>query len=295
MREIQEISINDEVFPEKLRKIKNPPTKLYAIGNVELLDKPSLAIVGTRHITEYGIKNCENFAQKMVEENIPVVSGMAIGTDSVAHRTVLQYGGETIAVLGGGFERIFPKENLGLFENIIERNGLVVTEYPPQVSAKSEQFLERNRIVSGLSEGVLIIEAAYRSGTSVTAKLAYKQGKVVMALPGRLDDPYGVGVNKLIQEGAKLVTNIEDVMQHFPQFMYHFGKTSQEKQMTFWDEKEEYQEIMKILQKQALSIEEIVQKTKQKNLRETLNLLINMELEGIITQEIGVGYKIQKG
>lgn len=220
---------------------------------------------------------------------------MAIGTDSVAHRTVLQYGGETIAVLGGGFEYVFPKENLRLFENIIERNGLVVTEYPPQVSAKSEQFLERNRIISGLSEGVLIIEAAYRSGTSVTAKLAYNQGKVVMALPGRLDDPYGVGVNKLIQEGAKLVTNIEDVMKYFPQFMHQLGKIGEEKQMTFWDVKEEYKEIMKILQKQTLSTQEIVQKTRQKNLRETLNLLINMELEGIITQEIGVGYKIQKG
>lgn len=213
---------------------------------------------------------------------------MAIGTDSVAHRTVLQYGGETIAVLGGGFEHIFPKENLGLFENIVERNGLVVTEYPPQVSVKSERFLERNRIVSGLSEGVLIIEAAYRSGTSVTAKLAYNQGKVVMALPGRLDDPYGVGVNKLIQEGAKLVTNMEDVLGHFPQFVHHLGKTSQEKQMTFWDVKEEYQEIMKILQKQTLSAQEIMQKTKEKNLRKTLNLLMNMELEGIITQEMGV-------
>lgn len=216
---------------------------------------------------------------------------MAIGTDSVAHRTVLQYGGETIAVLGSGFEQIFPKENLGLFENIIERNGLVVTEYPPQVSVKSERFLERNRIVSGLSEGVLIIEAAYRSGTSVTAKLAYKQGKVVMALPGRLDNSYGVGVNKLIQEGAKLVTNIEDVMKYFPQFMHQLGKI-EEKQMTFWDVKQEYQEIMKILQKQTLSAQEIVQKTKEKNLRETLNLLMNMELEGIITQEIGVGYRI---
>lgn len=292
MREIQEITINDDRFPEKLRRIKNPPAKLFAIGNVQLLNKASLAIVGTRHITEYGVKNCEYFAQKMAEKDIPVVSGMAIGTDSVAHKTVLQCGGETIAVLGGGFEHIFPKENLGLFENIVERNGLVITEYPPNVPPKSERFLERNRIVSGLSEGVLIIEAAYRSGTSVTAKLAYTQGKVVMALPGRLDDSYGVGVNKLIQEGAKLVTNIEDVLSHFPQFMHQLGKTSEQKQIALWDVKEEYQEIMKILQNQTLSIEEIVQSTKEKNLRETLNLLMNMELEGILTQEIGVGYKI---
>ncbi len=291
MREIQEISINDEKFPEKLRKIKNPPAKLYAIGNVALLNKASLAIVGTRHITEYGTKNCEYFAKKMVENEIPVVSGMASGTDTVAHKTVLEYGGETIAVLGGGFEHIFPKENLGLFEKIIEKGGLLITEYAPQITVKSERFLERNRIVSGLSEGVLIIEAAYRSGTSVTAKLAYSQGKVVMALPGRLDNSYGVGVNKMIQEGAKLVTNIEDVLSNFPQFMKKVGKTKQQKQIALWDVKEEYKEIMEILENQTLSAEEIVQQTKGKNLRETLNLLMNMELEGMITQEMGIGYR----
>lgn len=292
MKKMQEITINDDRFPEKLRKIKNPPAKLYAIGNIDLLNKPSLAIVGTRHITEYGVKNCEYFAEKMVEKDIPVVSGMAIGTDSVAHKTVLKYGGETIAVLGGGLDCIFPKQNSGLFENIINGDGLVITEYPPDVMAKSERFLERNRIVSGLSEGVLIIEAAYRSGTSVTAKLAYRQGKVVMALPGRLDNSYGVGVNKLIQEGAKLVTNIEDVLVNFPQFTNKLGKNHLEKQISFWDVKEEYKEIVNILKNKTLSMEEIVQSTKEKDLRQTLNLLINMELEGILTQEMGVGYKL---
>ena len=292
MREIQEINFGDDAYPEKLRKIKNPPQKLYAIGNIELLKKPSLAIVGTRHITEYGIKNCEYFAQEIVKKEIPIVSGMAVGTDAVAHKTALKYDGETIAVLGSGFEHIFPKENIGLFENIIKRNGLIVTEYSPQIPPKSERFLERNRIVSGLSEGVLIIEAAYRSGTSVTAKLAYAQGKVVMALPGRLDNSYGVGVNKLIQEGAKLVTDIEDVIFNFPQFMNKMGKTKTQKQLSFWEVKGEYQEIVEILQNNVLSIEEIVQKTKNQNLRETLNLLMNMELEGIVTQEIGVGYKL---
>ena len=292
MREMQEIRIQDENFPKKLRNIKNPPQKLYAIGNIKLLHKPSLAIVGTRHITEYGIQNCAYFAQKIVEKDIPVVSGMALGTDSVAHKTALQFGGETIAVLGGGFHHIFPNENKGLFEKIIEKNGLVITEYPPEIVAKSERFLERNRIVSGLAEGVLIVEAAYRSGTSVTAKLAYSQGKVVMALPGRLDNSYGVGVNKLIQEGAKLVTNIEDVMSHFPQFMNHLGKTVSQKQMSLWEVKEEYKEIVEILQNKILSVDEIVQNTKQKNVRETLNLLMNMELDGIVTQEIGRGYQL---
>lgn len=294
MRKIHEIKFEDEEYPEKLRKIRKPPHKLYAIGNLKLLHKPSLAIVGTRHITEYGVKNCEYFTREIVKKDIPIVSGMAVGTDSVAHKTTIEYGGETIAVLGSGFDNIFPKENLGLFQKIIEKNGLVVTEYPPKTRPKSERFLQRNRIVSGLSEGVLVIEASHRSGTSVTAKLAYSQGRVVMALPGRLDDVYGVGVNRLIQEGAKLVTDIHDVMVHFPQFMHKMGKTFEEKQISLWDVNEEYHEIIEILKNGNLSLDEITQNTRNKNLRETLRLLINMEIEGIVVNEIGGGYRIVK-
>lgn len=295
MRKIQEINFNNEIYPEKLRKIKNPPLKLYALGNVALLKKPSLAIVGTRHITEYGKKNCRNFAQKIVQNAIPIVSGMAIGTDTVAHKTALTFGGETIAVLAGGFEHIFPIENLPLFEQIIQQNGLVITEYPPNDKVKSERFLERNRIVSGLSEGVLVIEAAHRSGTSVTAKHAYSQGKIVMALPGRLDNSYGVGVNKLIQEGAKLVTDMEDILRLFPQFTHPLGKTIPPKQETIFEleVKQEYQEIVKILKNKTLSAEEIRQETKAKDLRQTLNLLVTMELEDLIEQEIGAGYYLK--
>lgn len=295
MKEIQVINFNDKMYPEKLRKLKNPPLKLYAVGNIDLLKKPSLAIVGTRNITEYGKKNCKNFAQKIGQNDIPIVSGMAIGTDTIAHKTVLEFGGETIAVLAGGFEHIFPKENLPLFEQIVLQNGLVITEYPPNDDVKSERFLERNRIVSGLSEGVLVIEAAHRSGTSVTAKHAYSQGKIVMALPGRLDNPYGIGVNKLIQTGAKLVTDIEDILKLFPQFTHKLGKKILPKQETIFalEVKKEYQEIVKILKNKTLSAEEIRQQTQTKDLRQTLNLLVTMELEGLIDQEIGSGYYLK--
>lgn len=292
MMEIQEINIESDLYPEKLRQIKKPPFKIYAIGNIELLNKPSLAIVGTRHITEYGTKNCKYFAQKIVEKDIPIISGMAIGTDSVAHKTALEYGGETIAVLPSGFKNVYPKGNKKLFEKIINQNGLVITEYPPSVSANSDRFLERNRIVSGLSEGVLVIESAYRSGTSVTAKLAYQQGRVVMALPGRLDDSYGVGVNKLIQNGAKLVTDIDDIISLFPQFIDKMRKTDINIQETFWNINDEYKEIVAILRGKTLSLEEIVQETKEKNLREVINLLMNMEIEGIVEEKMGEGYTL---
>ena len=138
----------------------------------------------------------------------------------------------------------------------------------------------------------MVIESAYRSGTSVTAKLAYRQGRIVMALPGRLDSSYGVGVNKLIQHGAKLVTNIDDIICLFPQFMDKEWKNNCIKQESFWDINEEYMEIVEILKGNTLSVEEIVQKTKEKNLRDVINLLMSMELEGIIEEKIGEGYKL---
>lgn len=294
MKEIQIINFNDKNYPENLKKIKDPPYRLYAIGNIDLLHKKSLAIVGTRHITDYGIKNCKNFAQKIVQMDIPIISGMAIGTDTVAHETALKYGGETIAVLGCGFKNIFPKENIRLFEEIVEMKGLVISEYSPEVKAKSERFLKRNRIVSGLSEGVLVIEAGYRSGTSVTAKLAYSQGKIVMALPGRLDSKYGVGVNKLIQEGAKLITEIDDIKKCFPQFENKKWKTDCQQKIFQIRIKEEYKEIVEILKNGQKTIEEIVLASKDKDLRQTMNLLINMELDEIIVQKIGEGYRLNE-
>lgn len=280
-----------------MKKIKNPPAVLYAVGNLELLNKDCIAIVGTRNITEYGINNCKYFAKKLTQNGIPIISGMALGTDTVAHKTVIQYGGETIAVLGSGFNNVFPKENLGLFEKIIENNGLVITEYPENIVAKSKNFLQRNRIVSGLSEGVLVIESAYRSGTSVTAKLAYSQGKKVMALPGRLDSSYGVGVNKLIQNGAKLITDVEDILEEFPQFDNKMWKTDVAKQENIFNiyiENNEYAEVMRVLQGKTLSVEEIYNQLPNKTLREVLNLLTNMELENYIVQELGEGYRISE-
>ena len=176
-------TLDKKDFPEKLKIIPKSPNKLYLIGNIDLLYKDSFGIVGTRKISEYGIRNCEHFTKEFVFRDIPIVSGMALGTDSIAHDTALRYGGETIAVLGGGLKNIYPEENKNLFKRIIDNNGLVVTEYENEVTPDKKNFPKRNRIISALSEGILIIEAAYRSGTSITAKWAYLQGKKVFALP----------------------------------------------------------------------------------------------------------------
>ena len=219
---------------------------------------------------------------------------MAVGIDEVAHKMALKYESETIAVLGGGFGNIYPKENIELFENIIEKNGLVLTEYNFNCEAKSSNFPKRNRIVSALSEGVLVIEAAYRSGTSITVNYSKKQGKKVFAVPGRLDDCHGVGVNRMIKEGAILSTEINDILKSYPQFINKKRKTISAKKYIDIIIKEEYREIYELLKEGVLTVDEIFNKVKDNDINTIVNKLIKMELEDIIVQEIGVGYKLKK-
>lgn len=180
------IKITKKDFPNKLKIIKNCPLELYCIGNIELLYKDSFTVIGTRKISEYGVKNCEHFTSELAYRDIPVVSGLALGTDSIAHKTALKCDGETIAVIGSGFENIFPVENKELFENIILNRGLVISEYKPDVPVKKENFPNRNRIIAAISEGVLVIEATYRSGTSITVRYAKEQSKKVFAIPRKI-------------------------------------------------------------------------------------------------------------
>lgn len=272
-------------FPEKLLKIEKPPKQLYYIGNINLLYEESFAVVGTRRITRYGIKNCKNFTKELALRNIPIVSGMAIGTDAIAHKTALNYKGKTIAVLGSGLERIFPTENYNLFEEIISNGGLVISEYENNIKAQSNQFLQRNRIVTAISEGVLVIEAGYRSGTSVTVKYAKKQGKHVFAIPGNLDNPFGIGVNRMIKEGAILTTCIEDILINYPQFMNRKWKEVSRI-------KKEYKKIYGILEDGECTIDELLEKTKY-NIKEIIKVLSSMELDNIVINEMGV-YKINE-
>lgn len=177
------ISYDDEKYPKMLKKIYKPPKKLYIRGNTDNLNTRCLAVIGSRNSTEYGEKWCKYFVKEFVKSDITIVSGMAVGIDSIAHKTALKYGGKTIAVLPSGFDNIFPKENMGLYKRILDSDGTVLTEYESNTNANSNRFLERNRIVSGLSLAVLVIEAAYRSGTSVTARIALSQGKKVFCIP----------------------------------------------------------------------------------------------------------------
>ena len=177
-----------------------------------MLNNPIISIVGSRSCSENGKSLARKFAYELSQCGITIASGLAKGIDTVAHLYSYKEKGKTIAVLPNGFNHIFPKENIGLYEKILDNGGLVISEYPPNTKSKSKYFLERNRIVSGLSLGVLVVEAAHRSGTSVTAQLAKLQGRKVFALPHEIWDSHGVGTNRLIKAGATLVTCVEDIL-----------------------------------------------------------------------------------
>ena len=292
MIRLEIITMDDKRYPEQLRNIKNAPKQLYVQGNIELLKTNIISIIGSRACSENGVKLAYKFAKELVYQEITIVSGMAVGIDTIAHQTTLQEKGKTIAVLGSGFQHIFPQENRELYQQIIKNNGLVITEYPPEEKAKSKNFLERNRIVSGLSLGVLVVEAAYRSGTSVTAKLAKQQGRKIFALPHEVNDLHGVGTNRLIQEGAKIVTNTEDIIKEFSFLSYKRPSKEKETKAQLSRKickEKEYNDIYQWITETPISLNEICKKSNQ-NISEISNTLLMLEIEGYIEKVIG-GYR----
>lgn len=216
MKKIELIKNTDKEFPQRLLNIKDPPKELYIIGNKKLLSKTAIAIVGTRNCSKYGAEFAQEFAQEISKKDICIISGMALGIDTFAHNGALKQKGNTIAVLGCGFNYIYPEENIELFNKIIENNGLVISEYSPKTKAILSKFPYRNRIISGLSMGVLVVEATLgRSGSLVTAKYAKEQSKKIFSIPGNINLKTSKGTNLLIKEGAKLVTCAEDILTEF--------------------------------------------------------------------------------
>jgi len=207
------ITIIDGNYPDILRRIKDPPLVLYAQGDrYLLLDSPALSVIGTRNPSQEARRKMELIVRPIIENNWVIVSGMAKGIDRYAHELSLTYSGKTIAVLGGGFHHIYPQQNIGVFHKIRER-GLVLSEYPPDMPPARYHFTERNRIISGLSFGTLVIEATERSGTLITVDQALDQGREVYAVPGSPLLPQTKGCHQMIQDGAKLVFEAEDILE----------------------------------------------------------------------------------
>lgn len=211
-KKIYEIYNYDSIYPELLKGISSSPKKLYAMGNINLLNMNSVAIIGSRNSSGYGESVAKKITKDLVQNNIVIVSGMATGIDSVAHKACIENGGKTIAVLGSGFKHIYPKENEKLFFDIIENEGLVLSEFPFDSPVQMKNFPKRNRIISGLSLGVLVVEAAYRSGTSITARFAKMQGRKVFCIPNSIGNKNSYGTIDLLRNGATLVRNAKDIL-----------------------------------------------------------------------------------
>ena len=202
----------DEDYPRLLREISQPPPVLYYRGEILPEDELAVAVVGTRRVSAYGRQVAENLAGALARNQVSVVSGLARGTDAIAHQATLRAGGRTLAVLGSGVDRIYPPEHRKLAEEIVE-NGAVLSDYPPGTPPESSNFPPRNRIIAGLSLAIVVIEAGETSGALITASFAADQGREVLALPGNITSPNSVGTNRLIQSGARPLLKAEDVLE----------------------------------------------------------------------------------
>jgi len=209
------ITLADDAYPERLRHIADPPLALFFRGDPALLAKPSVALVGSRRASAYALNVAQHLAKQLVSAGVTIVSGLARGIDGAAHEAALDAGGDTIAVLGTGIDVVYPRSNRKLF-SAIEHHGLIVTELPPGTPPLPPHFPIRNRIISGISLGTVIVEATSRSGSLITARTAAEQGREVFAVPGPIFSAGSEGTHRLIQYGAKLVHDANDILEELP-------------------------------------------------------------------------------
>jgi len=273
--EIEYTTISDTNYPDLLAEIHDPPYCLFKKGKLKSKEF-ALGVVGTRKYSQYGKQVTHKLVKEMARAGITIVSGLAYGIDSFAHNATLEAGGRTIAVLGGGIDKnnIYPAEHRDLAQQIVDSGGAVVTEYSPGTEPTKYTFPERNRIISGLSRGVLVIEAGESSGALITADSALDQNREVMAVPHRITDKNGKGVNQLIKEGATPVTCVEDIFNEF-----HLDFEPKEQKVEAQSKTEE--KLLKNLSEQPTHIDELVKNTDLSSSEVTSTLSI-LEMRGVV-------------
>ena len=210
------LSLSDPEYPQRLKEIYDPPVILFVKGSIDVLAQPGIAMVGTRHPTPYGSGMAERLSTDLAARGLVIISGLARGIDTASHRGAVAAKGKTIAVLGTGIDVMYPKENTRLTEQIVALGGALITEFPVGTPPTPQNFPIRNRIISGMSAGVLVVEAAEYSGTRITSRLALEQNRDVYAVPGNVTNKNSWGPNTLIKQGAKLVATWEDVWEELP-------------------------------------------------------------------------------
>jgi DNA processing protein len=295
------LTYEDEDYPERLREIFDPPPVLWTLGDVRLLARPAIAIVGTRHPTPYGTGMAEVLARDLASRRLVVLSGMARGIDTAAHRGALAASGSTVAVWGTGIDVIYPKENKALAENILVAGGAIISEYKLGTFPAPQNFPKRNRILSGMSIGVLVVEAGENSGTRVTARCALEQDRDVYAVPGNVTTKNAWGPNTLIKQGAKLVATWEDVWQELPtqvrlQLEGELGFASSTEQAASIVEELPLQEPEKVVlsalrHDEAVQLDELMEKLESRlTSSEIFTALFELELASRIKQLPGKNY-----
>lgn len=264
-------------YPENLKYIYDPPEILYKKGSILDKDRNAVAIVGARKASTYGKWVAYKLASDLAQKGITVISGMAYGIDTAAHRGALDHGGRTFAVLGCGLDTCYPKSNYKLMLEI-EKNGALLSEYPVGTKPLAGNFPARNRIISGIAKGVVIVEANIKSGSLITAEFALEQGRDVFAIPGNINSPLSMGTNKLIQEGAKLITSIEDVLEELD---IEINNVEEQKDVQLSQIEKEVYDI--ILNKQPIHIE-LLQIETLINADKISGIVTILELKGLIQQ-----------
>ncbi len=296
---VQIVTMLDPEYPGLLREIYDPPLVLYVRGQLPSNSERMLGVIGSRRFSHYGKKMAEELASSASFANWNIVSGLAYGIDAVAHRATLDANGKTIAVLGGGLARIHPQDHVPLAKEIIEKGGAVISEFPMTYAPNKRSFPMRNRIISGMSHGLIVVEAGLKSGSLITAKFALEQDRLVFAVPGQADNPQARGTNNLIREGAVLTENFDDVINEF-EFMPGFtpSKAMEDEsaicaEPALPDLSENEQLIINILkEKRDSSADQLIAETGL-NAGQLLAILMQLEMKRLIVQLPGKRFTIK--
>ncbi|KEQ16610.1 DNA-binding protein [Endozoicomonas numazuensis] len=281
------ITLQSSQYPVALKELSDPPPLLYVVGNIDLLNEPQLAVVGSRRPTPQARRLAQELARDLSRKGLIITSGMALGIDAAAHQGVLGSYGSTIAVLGTGVDVIYPRSHGDLYQ-AIAMQGAVVSEFPLGTTPNPGNFPRRNRIISGLSSGVLVVEAALNSGSLISARLAAEQGREVFAVPGSVLNPLSRGCHKLIREGAVLVESAEDILIELQNYLRPFVESSDEPETISSDLSGVQRVILESLNGEAVSVDLICQ-ISGLSFDEVSVILTEMELEGFIESVPG-GY-----
>ena len=276
------LTLADAAYPRPLLEIADPPSLLYVRGNAALLQQRGLAMVGSRNATPQGLQTAESFAKALAGKGLSIISGLALGIDAAAHRGALAAGGRTIAVIGTGADRLYPARNKELALAIAEQ-GAIVSEFPLGTPAIASNFPRRNRIISGLACGVLVVEAAPESGSLITARLAGEQGREVFAIPGSIHSPVARGCHKLIKQGAKLVETAMDVLEEL-------GTIAEPATTALPAAATEENALLAALGHDPCSLDELVERSRL-SIEHLLSELLSLELAGLVATLPGNRYQ----